>query len=111
MKFRYENYFKKESLERKLFHVDNWLQNQTEDSAIFLSLAIRSSIRTSTLCAVPPGIADITLSGIMRRVENYLSSCLINCLICGLSESSSLLLPFKKFTCPFRNFPIIKVRF
>jgi hypothetical protein len=59
-----------ESLERKLSHVGNWLQNQTEDSAIFLSLASHSSIRTSTLCAVPTIIADITMFGIMRRVEN-----------------------------------------
>jgi hypothetical protein len=65
MKFRYGDYFKKESLERKLSHVDDWLQNQTEDSAIFLSLASRRNI--STLCAVPTVIAVITLSGITRR--------------------------------------------
>jgi hypothetical protein len=40
-----------EILERILSHVRKWLQKQTEESAIFLSVESHSSIKTSTLCA------------------------------------------------------------
>jgi hypothetical protein len=110
VKVRYGNCFKKTNLKRKLSYIGNWFQKGTEDSAVSLSSAGRSSSssRTSTLCASLTVNADTTLSALMRKGEIHLTSCVMNCLKCGLTESASLLLLFKMLTCPSLNSLISK---